>query len=222
MPRIQSIDEGLIKLSAIVPLERRQRVLPPEWRALHRAVLRAFVDLGRPPRRAELASWFPGLDVAAALRQLDSADLMVVDGAGEIAGAYPFSTEATPHRVTVNGREVRAMCAFDAIAVAPMYGLDTRVDSVCAVSGAPVRIVQSGRSIVSAEPPAPWVGIHWRETCGHTAHSLCREMIFVRDEAAAATWQGDAPDSHSLYPLRDAVEFAARFFLPLVADRAAP
>ena len=33
---------------------------------------------------------------------------------------YPFSGHPTPHRVRFDGREVYAMCAIDALGVAPM------------------------------------------------------------------------------------------------------
>ena len=37
--------------------------------------------------------------------------------------AYPFSGRPTPHRVRfADGHEVHAMCALDALGVAPMFG----------------------------------------------------------------------------------------------------
>jgi Alkylmercury lyase len=45
---------------------------------------------------------------------------------GEITVAYPFSGRPTAHRVRFpGGHEVDAMCAIDAVGIAPMFGEPT-------------------------------------------------------------------------------------------------
>ena len=62
-----------------------------------------------------------------ALRRLAREDLVHHDPAtGAILVAYPFSGRSTAHQVRFDGREVYAMCAIDALGIAPM--LDEAVE----------------------------------------------------------------------------------------------
>ncbi len=164
---------GLERLNALLPLAARQRALAPAARELHRAVLRHFVTRGAAPSRTVLATQIGDADLDALLAALAEGDLIVLDERGEIVGAYPVTTESTPHRIQVNGHWIHAMCAVDAMAVAPMYDTHTRVESVCHVTGTPVRVEQHGAAIVQASPSADLrVGIHWQET-----GALCRPFV---------------------------------------------
>ncbi|MDX1592759.1 MAG: alkylmercury lyase family protein [Gammaproteobacteria bacterium] len=210
--------DGYRRLNAIVPLAERRDALPPAWRRAHREILAGFARDCRPPSRRDLAlmAWID--DAGALLDRLAADDLAVVDAAGEIAGAYPFTTEPTPHRVTLGPVEVHAMCAVDALAIAPMLDVATRIDSVCAVTGTPVRVRMRGMEIREATPATLRVGIHWAKPArGPTAHSLCRRMLFLADAAAARGWQAEAPESRRLYTLGQAVDLGAAFFVPLYA-----
>jgi len=209
--------DGLARLEAVIPLAARQRALAAPLRALHRAILRSFALAGRAPRMAELEREMAPADLAPALRCLADQDLVVL-GADhrEIAGAYPFTTEATPHRVTVEDRALHAMCALDAVSIAPMFGLRTVIESVCAESAAEVRIGMDAARITAAQPDTVRVAIEWAATGGHTAHGLCRRMVFVADPAAADAWHASCTHPSTDYSLDEAVEFGAAFFRPLV------
>ncbi len=209
--------DGYTRLTAIVPLAARQRALPEAWRAAHRAILAGWAVDGRPPTRRDLAGR-PGVDDAdALLARLAEDDMVVRDAAGEISGAYPFSRETTPHRVTLGAVAVHAMCAVDALAMAPMFDAATQIDSACAVTGRPLRITMQGLATATDDPGTLRVGIHWAPACGHTAHSLCRQMVFLADADAAASWQAEARDARRLYTLEQAVDLGAAFFVPLLA-----
>jgi Alkylmercury lyase len=72
------------------------------------------------PHRADAL----GLDAADAFRVFAREDLVHVDAAGRPVVAYPFSATPRGHRVLVDGeRWVEAMCAIDALGIAPMLGL---------------------------------------------------------------------------------------------------
>src|SRR6266487_2434081 len=67
-----------------------------------------------------------GLDAADALRVLAREDLVHVDANGRPVVAYPFSATPRGHRVLIDGKRwVEAMCAIDALGIAPMLGLPT-------------------------------------------------------------------------------------------------
>jgi mercuric reductase len=42
-------------------------------------------------------------------------------------------------------------------------------------------------------------------------------MVFLKDDATAAGWHGGDLQNHTVFTLEDAVQFGARFFIPLLA-----
>ncbi|HUT40138.1 MAG TPA: alkylmercury lyase family protein [Gammaproteobacteria bacterium] len=212
-----SIAAAIDHLNSLLPLKDRQLALAPSLRALHRDILRGFAEAGAPPTRAQIAAR-PGLgDADAALAHLAGDDLIVLtpDRSG-VAGAYPFTAEPRAHRVQVNGHAVHAMCALDALAVAPMFETGTRIDSRCHVSKRPIRILMQGAQVTDAQPARPRVGIRWQSTSGCAAQTLCMEMVFLYDRAMAEAWRQEDPGHIDIFDLPDAVHFAAAFFRPLL------
>ncbi len=168
-----TVGEDVRRLREILPLQARRAALPEAGRMLHRQILESFGHEGRPPTLAECAG-FPGVeDAGGVLARLAEDDLIVLGADGSIEGAYPFTTSPTAHRVELMGCTVNAMCALDALAMAPMFDADAVVDSRCEVSGTRLRIEQSGLELVAAHPTASIrVGIQWGTTGGTAARSL--------------------------------------------------
>jgi hypothetical protein len=127
-----------------------------------------------------------------------------------------MTTEPTPHRLILPGRIVNAMCAVDALAVGAMFGGPVEIESKCRVTQEPVRVTMDGARIVSVSPEGVLVGVRWDKSCSQAAHSLCVEMVFLRDESAAGQWSGGDRENHTVLSLGDAAEFGSRFFKPLV------
>lgn len=218
IPMHDPTDAAIARLTTQLPLRQRQLALPPAHAALHRAILRMLALQGRAPDATELSTILARDVIEGALARLAADDLVVLDAAGHCpVGAYPLTTEDTPHHLRLNGIAINAMCALDALAVAPMFGTRVRVDSRCHVTGDAIALEMDSEHILRADPsPQVHLGIAWQTPCGHAAHSLCREMVFLRDPAIAAAWQGDDDESHSIYPLGQAVAFASGFFRPLL------
>lgn len=183
----------------------------------HRAILGSLYSRGRVPEAAEMERLFTDVGGEAALAELRRLDLVVFSKAGELAGAYPMTTETTPHRLVFPDREVYAMCAIDALSVTPMFGGEVEIRSRCRVTGEAVVIHQRDERILCASPGTTMAGVRWQSPCGHAAHSLCMEMVFLKDNDAVEAWRGGAVEHHSVFNLPDAVEFGARFFKPLLA-----
>jgi hypothetical protein len=133
-----------------------------------------------------------------------------------VIGAYPFTSETTDHLIELPRGTAHAMCSLDALAVAPVFWSRTRVESRCAVTGAPIVIEQDGDELILADPPEPWIGVKWQDPEGHAASSMCRSMVFLADGAAALVWQGGDVDGVGIFPLDDAIAFAHGFFGPLI------
>jgi hypothetical protein len=208
------------RLNELLPLARRQAGLPAELAKAHRTVLRSFYDTGRPPEREALASWLSFCSVDEALARLGAEDLIVLSKDGrDVVGAYPMTSESTPHRLILPGRTVNAMCAVDALSVATMFGGAVEIHSKCRVSREPVLIRQCEDRVLEAAPATVLVGVSWQKPCGrHAAHSLCVEMVFLKDEDTAEAWHAGDLANHSLFGLPEAIEFGKRFFRPLVAE----
>ncbi len=198
-----AVAEGVRRLRATFPLGERLRRLEPRTRAVQSAVLRSYVETGAPPAVSTLDE--------ADLATLIDADAVVVEGGG-IVGAYPFSSGATGHVVRMGEVTVGTMCSLDALAVAPIFGVEAVVESTCVVTGDPVAVAQPDFDRGSTVH----IGVHFRSPDACAATSLCREMVFLRDAAAAAAWSTSDPDSRSVYRLPDAIAFAEAFFRDIV------
>lgn len=214
------INAALERLNSLLPLKERQDQLDPALRKLHRAILDGFFRNGKPLSREQIAAQIGTGAIDAALQQLAAADLVVLTAdRQQLAGAYPFTTEERVHSVLVNGHSVHAMCALDALSVAPMFNTATRVDSRCHVTGDPIEIHMQGKALLSALPADPYLGIRWQGTSGCAAHSLCLEMLFLRDRATALAWQHEDSTNMSIFDLNAAVAFGAAFFGPLLQEK---
>ena len=218
MDRNESVDASVSRLNGLLPLKARQDRLSPTLRALHQAVIESLVTRGRPPDRAEVAARVGDEQVDAALALLGNDDLVVLSADRQtLLGAYPVTSEVTPHALAVNGHAIHAMCALDALAVAPLFNCGVDIRSHCRMTGVTIAVRQSGTRILEASPSTIRVGVRWQMPAGDSAaHSLCTEMVFLKDDDAAAEWHGDDWQNHSVYTLEQAVAFAARYFRPLL------
>lgn len=213
-----SSQAALQRLNNLLPLTERQQVLPIALIQLHQTILLRWFETGSPPTFAELARRWPELGLLEALAQLNRDDLIVLADARTIIGAYPLTLEETPHQVRANGHILRAMCAIDALAISPLYGQPTQIESRCRMTDTPILLRQDGNMIIEAQPSrAIQVGIHWQPPQSCAAHSLCREMVFLADAAAAAAWQAIAPSQRDRLTLAEAIELGDTFFAPLLA-----
>ncbi|HXH88032.1 MAG TPA: organomercurial lyase [Gaiellaceae bacterium] len=92
------------------------------------------------------------LDLRVALASLASDDLVHTGADGAITVACPFSGRPTAHRVQLDVHEVHAICAIEALGMAPMFGRPIRVESSDPVSGDTVRVELAPDSDASWTP----------------------------------------------------------------------
>jgi hypothetical protein len=93
-----------------------------------------FVELGRAPTAGE-TGLAAGVDVGKGWQRLHDAHALVLDSAGEIRMANPFSAVPTPYRVQVRGRWWYGNCAWDAFGITAALGADGRIETSCADCG---------------------------------------------------------------------------------------
>lgn len=132
---------GRRRLAGLSPAERRFYV----W------ILRQFAAAAPPSAAATRAAADElDLDPQQALPTLAREDLVHTDD-GRPLVAYPFSANDRGHRVLVDGlRKVQAMCAIDALGIAPMLDLPIEISSGDPIGGVAIH--------VQLEPggPATW------------------------------------------------------------------
>lgn len=213
-----NIQSAVDRLNSQLPLKTRQDQLPAVLKAAHQNVLYSMAKSGRPPSLEELAQQLGIENIAAALQRLGSDDLVVLDAEGnQPLGAYPITNEQTPHKISINGHTIYAMCALDAVSVAPMFETKVQIDSSCHVSNTPISIRMQGSDILEALPSEQvTVGIRWQMPSEVAAHSMCMEMVFLKDRQTAQAWQDGDIENISLFTLPEAVAFGQAFFMPLL------
>jgi hypothetical protein len=213
-----NVSQAVQRLNSQLPLKDRQDRLGEPLKTLHREVIRSLVMRGRTPNRSEIAALVGEGEVENAIARLGKDDLVVLSkDKREIVGAYPVTSETTPHEVHVSGQTIHAMCALDALSVGPMYEVPVEVCSHCRVTSEAVCIKQEGMRILEATPSTVRVGVRWQMPSGeHAAHSMCMEMVFLKDDAAAAAWHGGDLANHTIFTLEEATQFGAAFFRPLL------
>jgi Alkylmercury lyase len=133
---------GIALEAAAIPPARRGKErasrLSRGERLLYELILQTFAA-GDTPARDALAVAASGFDVNVeqALETLGREDLVHRDSpTGSILVAYPFSATPRGHRVLIDGeRWVEAMCAIDALGIAPMLNLPIEIVSRDPVNG---------------------------------------------------------------------------------------
>jgi len=121
--------------AAAIPRSRcgteRTAGLSREERRLYNWIIERFAQAS-PPTPAQLAERARRLELepSAAFATLAREDLIHTDDDGAVLVAYPFSARPRGHRVTIDERlTVEAMCAIDALGIAPMLDQPVEINS---------------------------------------------------------------------------------------------
>ena len=203
-----NIENALDKLNALLPLKERQQALQLKYRESHRDILNSFASKGKAPDNIE----------QSVLNTLSENDLVVLGEHGEVVGAYPFSLRETAHQVFNDSFNLYAMCAFDAIAIAPVFNIQTNIISRCHLSNEIIEVTHNVKHVTNVQPSKNiYIGIRWQSAGSCAADNLCMEMVFLKDEQTANQWQNN-DQKFSIFALNDAIEFAVKYFKPLLTD----
>lgn len=108
-------------------------------------MLRSFAQTGGPPETSLLEDAAAPFDAAQALAELADRDFLCLDDARRITAAYPFSALPTAHRVQIaGGASAYAMCAIDALGIAPMVDSKAVIQSADPSTGQPITVTVDG------------------------------------------------------------------------------
>lgn len=193
------------------PFRHRLDGCPASERALHRAVLHAFLA-GRAPEAGELASHAQalGIELDGTLAELQRRDVLRLGpSSGSVALAYPFSGSATPHVVTLrgSGTPVFAMCAIDALGIPFLARRPANVRSVDPGSRAPIEVTVDPDGRCEWEPREAAVLVA-ASGDGPTAECCCPHVNFiaVRERLPTGT----------VVEMPDAIDLGRRIFEDLL------
>ncbi|WP_020385907.1 alkylmercury lyase family protein [Kribbella catacumbae] len=174
----------------------RTRALPldPIERSVQQAILRTFATTGHPPEAADLgpATADGGRSTGEVLKALHEADAIRLTEDGQVAVAYPFSTTPTRHQVRIGSVDVYAMCAIDALGIAPMLNQDTLIEFVDLTTGQPITVTNT-RGLTTWEPAGAVVFIGAEAGGGPSADCCCNYLNFFTNQAAAEAWSTAHP-----------------------------
>ena len=136
-----------------------------------------------------------GLDAEDALATLSREDLVHRGAEGTIAVAYPFSGRPTAHCVRFrSGHEVDAMCAIDALGIAPMFGQPIEIESRDPVTREEIvaRVTPDGS--VEWSPAATVVVAGAIRNQGDACCGCCPALNFFASPANAERWLSGNPE----------------------------
>jgi Alkylmercury lyase len=199
----------------------RRRRLSTEQRQLYLWILRQFAAATPPSGEAtRTADDKLGLDAADAFRVLAREDLVHVDEAGRPVIAYPFSATPRGHRVLINGkRRVEAMCAIDALGIAPMLALPIEIYSRDPISGGEIRARLDPSDGARLEPEQAVVLTGSACCDGPSFRGCCDVLNFFERRENAERYLAENP-SVSGYPisLPEAIEAGRIVFGDLLRE----
>jgi hypothetical protein len=140
---------------------RERQALEPLARIVLVAILQEFVARGGPVDVAAVPRLVPAAvpgDVDRAVRNLDEKDMIVVED-GRVTVAYPFSAAPTPFEVALgDGRRRYAVCAIDALGVAPMLGTPISIRSRCHHCREPLALEVAPEGPMGGDAVLVWLG----------------------------------------------------------------
>lgn len=197
---------------------RRSRLdtLSAGERALHAWILRSFAAGTTPtPEAVADAAVRAGVDVDAALESLAGKDLVHSDpGTGAILVAYPFSGTDCGHRVLIDGRHhVEAMCAVDALGIAPMLQASTEITSRDPRSGRDVWVRMDPGDGTWWEPDATVVLDASLGVGGPSYRNWCATLNFFESEESARAYLNAHHElTGRVLSMRDAIELGRDLF----------
>jgi hypothetical protein len=174
---------------------RRARLTDSE-RELYFWILRHFRTTGRPgDRELRAAAARLEIDAEHGLETLAREDLVHRGSDDEVTVAYPFSGRPTAHRVRFpDGHEVDAMCAIDALGIAPMFGEPIEIASRDPVSGDEIRarVAADGTAEWSPRSPVVVAGVLDRQS--DSCRGCCPVLNFFVSAANAERWLSEHPE----------------------------
>jgi hypothetical protein len=183
---------------------------------VQQALIRAMAESGNPPLAEDLdrvAASFDGSE-RDVLNELAAEDYLTLDHHGRPRAIYPFSAVPSRHRVTItDGPETWAMCAVDALGIAPMLHRAVTIETSDPLTTDPIRVDTSPEQPLTATPPDAVVFVGQRDDTGPAERRCCDLINLFGSRHTATRWAAIHQDVHGqLMDLRDAAGLGRTVF----------
>ncbi|MEE8308218.1 MAG: alkylmercury lyase family protein [Gammaproteobacteria bacterium] len=166
----------------------------PQEDLVRSAIIGYFSKAGHAPSLVELEA-VTGIKLTTLkthLERLRQRDLVVMDTAENIIGAYPLTDRETDHKVQLAAHTVNAMCAIDALGAGTMFGEDIHITSSCRSCRRPIEIglKNAGAELGPVTPAGSvvWVGIRTSKE-ESAADTLCTVICFFCCQDHLEMWR---------------------------------
>ncbi|GAB3701419.1 organomercurial lyase MerB [Nocardiopsis sp. NPDC006832] len=158
------------------------------WRALLK-----LLSQGRPVTTGDLAdaTGRSEEEIREALTTLPDTEY---DPVGRIVGSG-ITLSPTPHRFTVDGRQLYTWCALDTLMFPTVLGRPAQVTSPCHTTGTPVRLTVEDDRIRDLEPATAVVSLVIPDDMTSVRSAFCNLVHFFASAGAAAPWLAQHPQA---------------------------
>ena len=122
------------------------------------------------------------------------------DERGRVVGFWGLALGGTPHRLTVNGRELSTWCAWDALFLPELLGETAAVASTCPTTGERVELVVAPAGVREVSPAGAVLSFQRRERPfdADSIKTFCRFVHFFASPEAAMAWTTQHPGTFVL------------------------
>ena len=148
---------------------------------------------GRPVEVAALAA-SAGQDHATVRAAVAGWPDVYYDDDGRIVGFWGLDLRETAHRFELEGTDLFTWCAWDPLFLAPLLGVEARVESRCPVTGQTIALVVGPRGVGRVSPPEAVLSF-MADCCdgASVVTRFCRYVLLFASEEAARPWIAERP-----------------------------
>lgn len=168
---------------------------------------------GKPVPPRQLASlWeMPLEQVQAVLDGAVTAGRAEVDTNGDLIGGV-LSLNPTLHRISIDGEQLYAWCAYDAIYAPGVVGKTAHIDSQDPITGEPIQVTITPSNVAEVRPGGAVVSVVGPDTDmrGGPDSPRCSQMLFFASHDSANKWLQDRTNVSTL-TVEEAFEIAWQF-----------
>lgn len=173
-------------------------------------VLYRLLAAGRPVSVEQLAER-AGAPIGEVERLLGEEPGIYRDEQTRVVAFWGLALGGMPHRLTVNGRELGAWCAWDTLFLPELLGETAAVASTCPTTGEPVELVVTPTGVRDVSPAAAGLSFLRRERPfdADLIKTFCHFVHFFASPEAAKAWTAQHPGTFVL-SIDEGAEIARR------------
>ncbi len=189
-PKLDEIADAVI--DAFPKLSKREQAVSL---ALYRLLAR-----GQPVPTTLLAE-ATGLSTSKVQDIIEDWHGVYVDPDGALVGYWGLALGPMKHRFRVNEQDLYTWCAWDALFIPPILGLEAEVTSECPVSGRAIALRVSPKGVASAQPASTVISFLTPERARvekNVIQHFCHYVHFFASRSDGEKWAAANPGTFVL------------------------